>query len=149
MLIVGDSEPRVFGGTALASRFGLSGASASREPAVSDERKKRKFAEKRERRRKKRLAEERERWGGDKLPVGAVRADKSKQVPNNSYSPPEYYVDVEFTCIDCGREEVWTAAQQKWYYEVAKGSLYATAVRCRACRRKHRENKGKIVQRRP
>jgi len=116
---------------------------------VSDKRKKRKIAEKRERRRKKRLAEDKERQGGESLPIGAVRADKSQQVPNNSYSPPpEYYVDVEFTCIDCGRQEVWTGAQQKWYYEVAKGSLYATAVRCRACRRKHRDRNGNAVQRR-
>jgi len=51
-------------------------------------------------------------------------------------------VDLEFECRDCGRHEVWTARQQKWYYEVAKGSLYATAVRCRNCRRKRREAKG-------
>jgi len=75
-----------------------------------------------------------------KLPDDAVLADPTQQVPNNSYSPPpEYYVDQEFVCVDCGRKEIWTATQQKWYYEVAKGSLYAGAVRCRACRRKHRE----------
>ncbi|MCA9162262.1 MAG: zinc-ribbon domain containing protein [Planctomycetales bacterium] len=32
--------------------------------------------------------------------------------------------------------QVWSAQQQKWYYEVAKGSLYATAIRCRECRQK-------------
>lgn len=68
-------------------------------------------------------------------------ADRSQQVPNNSYSPPpEYYVDVQYVCVDCGRAEVWKAEQQKWYYEVAKRSLYAIANRCLDCR-------GKPVQR--
>jgi hypothetical protein len=76
----------------------------------------------------------------DEIPKNAVAADSAQQVPNNSYSPPpRYYVDREFQCIDCGRKEIWTATQQKWYYEVAKGSLYSGAVRCRACRRKHKE----------
>ncbi|MCA9203194.1 MAG: zinc-ribbon domain containing protein [Planctomycetales bacterium] len=39
-------------------------------------------------------------------------------------------------CVDCGKSQVWSAQQQKWYYEVAKGSLYATAIRCRECRQK-------------
>lgn len=64
--------------------------------------------------------------------------------PNNSYGAPDfvrrgYYVDLSFRCIDCGKEEVWTGGQQKWWYEVAKGFAYSTAVRCRMCRRKKRE----------
>ncbi|TWT62774.1 zinc-ribbon domain-containing protein [Rubinisphaera italica] len=70
------------------------------------------------------------------IPKGAVLAKRSQQVPNNSYDPaPTYYIDKPFVCIDCGQQEVWTALQQKWYYEVAKGSLYATAIRCRSCRK--------------
>jgi hypothetical protein len=73
---------------------------------------------------------------------GAIAADLSQQVPNNSYAAkPLYYVDQPFACKDCGKEEVWTAAQQKWYYEVAKGSLYGGAVRCRACRKKRKPNR--------
>lgn len=69
------------------------------------------------------------------IPDGAIAADCSRQVPDNSYmSRITYYVDKHFTCIDCGSDETWTAKQQKWYYEVAKGTLYATAVRCRDCR---------------
>ena len=85
------------------------------------------------RRRKKKIAN-----GG--IPPGAVAADKSRQTPCASFSgPPSFYVDVEFNCRDCGKSEVWTAKDQKWFYEVAKGSLHATAVRCRDCRRKRRE----------
>jgi hypothetical protein len=77
-----------------------------------------------------------------KLPAGAVAADLAQQVPNNSYGGrPLYYVDQPFTCVTCGRAEVWTATQQKWYYEVAKGSLYGRAIRCGACRRRVREQR--------
>jgi len=84
------------------------------------------------RRKKKRIAENPRR-----IPNGAVIADRSRQVPNNSYGlPPSFYINIEFTCSDCGSKQVWEAEQQKWFYEVAKGSLYETAKRCRACRDK-------------
>ncbi|MCU0714476.1 MAG: zinc-ribbon domain-containing protein [Pirellula sp.] len=78
--------------------------------------------------------------GRNGIPTGAVAADTSKQVPNNSYDPPpNWYIDKPFTCCECGREDVWTAQQQKWYYEVAKGSLFATATHCRECRNRIRD----------
>lgn len=111
---------------------------------MSDKRKKRKFNAKRERLRLKRLAEDGRSKNRPEIPAGAVPADLSQQVPNNSWSPPPaFYVDVLFECVDCGSEETWTGEQQKWYYEVAKGSLYATAVRCDVCRRKRSEQKGR------
>jgi len=63
--------------------------------------------------------------------------------PYNSYGEADfvrrgYYADIPFRCVDCGKEEIWTGAQQKWWYEVAKGFVYSTAVRCRACRRQER-----------
>lgn len=73
------------------------------------------------------------------IPAGAIPADFTQQVPNHSYSPPPaYYVDRAYVCVDCGRKVIWTAIQQKWYYEVAKGSLYATAIRCLDCRKKRK-----------
>ncbi len=72
---------------------------------------------------------------------GAIPADLSKQAPNNSYGPPLYYEAMEFACRDCGLKEVWTAEQQQWYYEEAKGPIYATATRCRDCREKFRADK--------
>lgn len=78
----------------------------------------------------------------NRVPTGAVVANVREQVPNNSYDPPpQWYVDKPFKCVDCGSEEVWTAEQQKWFYEVAKGSLYATAKRCRQCRHRIRDAK--------
>src|SRR5687767_3553090 len=46
----------------------------------------------------------------------ALRADESKLDHINTYgSLPEYYIDRPFRCRDCGREEIWRAADQKWY----------------------------------
>ncbi|VTR95172.1 Uncharacterized protein OS=Thiorhodovibrio sp. 970 GN=Thi970DRAFT_01321 PE=4 SV=1: zf-trcl [Gemmata massiliana] len=72
--------------------------------------------------------------GSDKRRESRVPADTSQQAPNNSYSPLTQYEDTPFTCADCGKEEIWTAAQQKWWYEVAKGTIYSRAIRCRSCR---------------
>jgi hypothetical protein len=52
-----------------------------------------------------------------------------------------YYLDILFKCKDCGEEDIWSATRQKWWYEVAKGDVWTTAIRCNACRRKERERK--------
>ena len=77
------------------------------------------------------------------LQAGATGVNREALAPSNSYGTPEfvargYYVDIPFTCVDCASKEVWTGPQQKWWYEVAKGYVYSTAKRCRACRRKRR-----------
>ena len=60
----------------------------------------------------------------------------------NSYSsPPAYYKDVGFRCVDCGKAEVWTAGQQKWWYEEIGGYFFTTARRCRPCRIRERIRK--------
>ncbi len=75
---------------------------------------------------------------GKEIPVNLANL-----APNNSYGVPEFvtrgtYLDMPFKCKGCGKNEVWTAAQQKWWYESAKGFAYSTAVRCRACRKRLR-----------
>lgn len=75
-----------------------------------------------------------------------IVADLSKQAPNNSYGPPTEYRDHEFTCCDCGNIETWTAKQQQWWYEVAKGNINSGAIRCRECRVKRRKYKGLAPQ---
>jgi hypothetical protein len=76
-----------------------------------------------------------------------IRMDLNALAPHNSYGAPQYvapdgvYQDRPFICRECGKEEVWTAGQQKWWYEVAKGSIYAEARRCNACRRRERERR--------
>lgn len=60
--------------------------------------------------------------------------------PDNSYGTPDfvkrgYYLDMPFSCKACGTAQVWTEAQQKWWYESAKGCIWTVAVMCRPCRR--------------
>lgn len=62
---------------------------------------------------------------------------------NNSYGVPEfvargYYMDMPFDCRSCGIAQVWTETQQKWWYESAKGDVWAVAVLCRPCRRREK-----------
>jgi hypothetical protein len=79
-------------------------------------------------------------------PYRFIPVNEALLAPNNSYGAPDfvrrgYYVDRPFRCVDCSKEDVWTGTQQKWWYEVAKGFVYSTAIRCRACRRKDQERK--------
>jgi len=78
-------------------------------------------------------------FGPDEVPRGALPADQTKLVHDGTYGPrPRFYMDQPFTCVDCGKAEVWTAADQKWWYEVAQGKIASRASRCRDCRRKRR-----------
>jgi hypothetical protein len=75
-----------------------------------------------------------------------VAVDTSQLAPDGSYNRPDfvergYYVDQPFTCQSCGVEQVWTAAQQKWWYEVAKGGVWTTARLCRPCRKTERSRR--------
>jgi Probable zinc-ribbon domain len=71
---------------------------------------------------------------------GVLPADMSKLGHNTTAGAlPTYYMDRAFTCRDCNGQEIWTAKQQKWWYEEAKGNIYSCAVRCRACRLLKRE----------
>lgn len=73
---------------------------------------------------------------------GRLKADHSQLTHINTYGIlPEFYEGVEFQCRDCGTQEVWSAASQKFYYEVCKGHIDARAVRCKTCRLKIRQAK--------
>ena len=87
----------------------------------------------------------------ERTAAGAVRVNVAALAPNNSYGVPRFvqlghYEDEPFTCTGCGAAQVWTAWQQKWWYEVAKGYVYSTAKYCRACR--HREHARRTEARR-
>jgi Probable zinc-ribbon domain len=84
-------------------------------------------------------------------PFLTVPVNEELLAPNNSYGAPDFvtrgfYVDRPFRCKDCGKDQVWTATQQKWWYEVVKGFAWSTAIRCRACRRKERERQANARQ---
>ncbi len=71
-----------------------------------------------------------------------VKADHFELAHNNTYgSLPEYYHDIVFNCIECGESSLWTAKSQKWWYEVAKGSIFSKGSRCEKCRKLRRDAK--------
>lgn len=81
-----------------------------------------------------------------------IPVNVSVLAPTNSYGRPDFvqrgfYIDTTFTCKDCGKSEVWTSRQQKWWYEVAKGDMFTLATRCRPCRRKegHRRTEARRI----
>jgi hypothetical protein len=66
--------------------------------------------------------------------------------PTNSAGTPDfvvrgYYVDYPFTCKSCGASQNWTATQQQWWYESARGDVWTVAVLCRPCRVRERTRK--------
>ena len=76
------------------------------------------------------------------IPDGAIPASLDFfQSTRSSYSlcgRPPYYRDIEFCCEDCGKECVWTADDQRYWYEQLRGSPYSTAKRCSGCREKRK-----------
>jgi hypothetical protein len=66
------------------------------------------------------------------VPAGSAPVNEVLLAPYKSYGAPQFvyrghYLDTAFTCQNCGSEEIWTATQQKWWYERAKGYVYSTA----------------------
>ena len=75
-----------------------------------------------------------------KLPPGAVRANVHLQELYLLNSVPKYfYVDESKTCVQCGKDFMFDAHEQKYWFETLK--LY-DPVRCRDCRRRRRTEKG-------
>jgi Probable zinc-ribbon domain len=79
-------------------------------------------------------------------PCESAPVNRGALVRYNSYGMPEFeargfYMPVAFTCRDCGVNEVWTAKQQKLWYEDWQGPVFSVALRCRPCRALAREAK--------
>src|SRR5258705_13351323 len=66
----------------------------------------------------------------------AQRADISKQ--NYSVCPRHWYVDATFLCRDCGNEFVFTANEQRFWYEEKRFWIDSLPRRCAACRKEQR-----------
>lgn len=81
------------------------------------------------------------------IPAEAILADPNaifsrSAIPN----VPVWYENKSFKCKRCGRRETWTARQQQWWYEIAKGEIETTAILCRACRQKKRQDDAAMTQ---
>jgi hypothetical protein len=75
------------------------------------------------------------------LPASAVRGDPRRQLFCCEV-PRYFYVDADRTCRDCGVSFVFSAREQKHWYETLGFRLDANAVRCLACRHAFRRDKG-------
>ena len=70
-----------------------------------------------------------------RLPHGAVAGDVSRQVFCLCHSPRYFYVDESRFCIQCREQFLFSAAEQKYWYEVRKFNFHSVPVRCPRCRR--------------
>ena len=70
------------------------------------------------------------------IPPDAIPVDPDRLNLGGSYFRPTCFQALPFTCADCGAAQVWAAEDQRWYYETCGAPCYATATRCRACRKK-------------
>jgi len=72
----------------------------------------------------------------ERAPVNVEALASYKSYGTPAFVMRGYYQNIPFRCQGCGKDEIWTAMQQKWWYEVAKGYVYSTASLCRPCRKK-------------
>ena len=72
----------------------------------------------------------------ERAPVNVEALASYKSYGTPAFVMRGYYQNIPFRCQGCGKDEIWTAMQQKWWYEVAKGYVYSTASFCRPCRKK-------------
>lgn len=66
----------------------------------------------------------------------AVAADVSKQ--DFSVAPRYWYIDCRFACADCGRAFVWSADEQRVWFEEYRFFVDARPKHCPDCRAKRR-----------
>lgn len=76
------------------------------------------------------------------LPPGAVRGDPRVQAVSLFRRIPHYfYVDEVHHCVSCDRDFIFSAGEQKHWYEKLGFRLDSIAIRCLDCRRKVRGEK--------
>jgi hypothetical protein len=56
--------------------------------------------------------------------------------------PQYFFVDQERRCVECHRDFVFAASEQKYWYEDLKFHFDSVAIRCPECRRKQRTKRG-------
>ncbi|HEV8580923.1 MAG TPA: zinc-ribbon domain containing protein [Thermoanaerobaculia bacterium] len=73
------------------------------------------------------------------LPAGAVRGDVRRQhFCPMCHVPRYFYIDQEKVCVECHRPFVFSAKEQKYWYEDLQFHFDSVAIRCQECRRKQR-----------
>jgi hypothetical protein len=81
------------------------------------------------------------------MPRGAVRGNIRQQNLCFLCNVPKYfYVDEQKTCLQCGEAFIFSAREQKFWYETLKFYGTSQAIRCPECRRKKRSEKSLSAQ---
>jgi hypothetical protein len=70
---------------------------------------------------------------GVEISADAIPGNPREQNRGTGNSAKLFYKDIHYTCAGCGKDEVWTAAQQKKYFEDQKGNIYNEPKWCHAC----------------
>lgn len=91
--------------------------------------------------RRKLTAPNRDTYSNGRAVVNMERLAPNRSLDTPGFVKRGYYEDEPFRCQDCGAPQLWTARQQKWWYEVAQGDVFTNATRCWPCRRRERERR--------
>lgn len=83
-------------------------------------------------------------WTPDEIPDGAIRSQHRLPNLQSPHGPPYYYQDRPSRCRDCRVEFVFTAHEQKYWYETLMFPIRVDARRCADCRRKYRVTKARV-----
>ena len=76
------------------------------------------------------------------LPIGAVPGNVALQEFCPLCHVPHYfYVNEQRRCVQCGEEFIFSAKEQKFWYETLKFNFHSQATRCLDCRKKKRNEK--------
>jgi|GEM_PF-86853 len=67
----------------------------------------------------------------------AIRADTTLQ--HCSVCPRHWYIDAHFRCADCGADILWSAEEQKVWFETYRFWIDSKPKHCRNCRSKRRD----------
>ena len=51
------------------------------------------------------------------IPLDVIPVDPDALNLGYSWERPLFYRDLAFSCLDCRVQEIWSAADQLWYYE--------------------------------
>jgi Probable zinc-ribbon domain len=70
---------------------------------------------------------------GCRIENTAIVADTSKQLP--ATIPVTHYLDAKRQCRECGRQFLFFALEQKYWYEELGFGLNSDCVRCITCRK--------------
>jgi Probable zinc-ribbon domain len=71
------------------------------------------------------------------FPASAIPANIERQ--NYSTMPRGCYVDLLKTCVDCDRDFIFFALEQRHWYEVLRFYVDADCIRCPGCRKSNQQ----------